>query len=69
MSWTTDQATAQWFAERLTGSTGQPSFVYHTIIDPSGVLAKIDELDPSGRRESEIVVNPESLGIISPLHG
>lgn len=41
--------------------------VHETMVPPDPVLADIDALDPGGRMEGEIVVNPALLGEVRRL--
>jgi hypothetical protein len=58
MSWTTDLVRAQWFAERPTHARGH---VYRATVEPAGILASVDLLQPGGREEGEVIVDPDFL--------
>lgn len=60
MSWTLDQAKAEWFARRFAGSDGRKPLLVSGTVKKTNVLAYF-----SARREREIVVLPENVTGIS----
>jgi hypothetical protein len=60
MAWSRDRDKAMWFARRW-ASTGHVVHVYTVAAPPNAVLADIDTLEPDGRGEGEVVVDPRLL--------
>lgn len=56
LSWTLNQKTAEWFAHRFKSA----GFVYQAQVDKKNIIALFN-----GRNESEIIVDPKNLPIIS----
>jgi hypothetical protein len=56
LSWTTDKARAEWFANRFSGHRGRRPHVYQGTVAKKDVLAHF-----LGRNESEIVALPENV--------
>src|SRR5262249_22437546 len=56
MSWTRDYDKAVWFASREALWGEHNPAVYEATVPPRAVLAMF--MDPEGRKESEVVVNP-----------
>jgi len=66
MSWTTDLAVAQFFANRFALLVGRPGYeaasVYEATVEPAAVLCMVDDACRlGGRHESEIVIDPDAL--------
>jgi hypothetical protein len=40
------------------------AYVYEAELEPEGILCDVDSVEPDGRREAEIVVDPSHLGPI-----
>lgn len=63
MAWTTRLSKAEWFAGRWGMSPGRAgAHIYRVDALPEAVLADIDAVQPDGRGEDEIVVDPAMLG-------
>ena len=67
MAWTTDADMARWFASRMRGTNPRPAHVYTVNASPESVLAIMDEADPHGRGEHEVVVDPRLLPKVARL--
>jgi hypothetical protein len=67
MSWTTEVDKARWFADRWHRTTGRATYVYTTTAEPAAVLADVAAVEPGGRLEAEIVVDPSMLGRLRRL--
>jgi hypothetical protein len=61
MSWTTDLEKARWFAGRMVDFGYSRAEVVTVIAPPEAILCDLDPLDPEGRGEEEIVVDPSAL--------
>ena len=70
MSWTLDREHAGWFAQRFENAIGVPlargarfcpGHVYCATVEPAGILAVVDDLEPNGRKEHEIIIDPAHL--------
>ena len=61
MSWTTDLEQARWFADRIVRMTGTKAEVVTVVAPPEAVLAIMDEVEPKGRMENEVVIDPRLL--------
>ncbi len=63
MSWTTDLEQARLFADAFV-LMGRIAEVVSVIAPPEAVLAAMDEVEPEGRKEHEVVVDP---GLLPPV--
>lgn len=72
MAWTTALDMARLFADRFgTFADGsgrfRPAYVYTVTAPPEAVLAIMDDVEPDGRLEHEVVVDPRRLPKVSRL--
>ena len=61
MAWTSDPDKARWFATRWALMTGRRAAAWTVVAPPSAVLAVMDEIEPDGRDEHEVIVDPRGL--------
>ena len=61
MAWTTDLDMARWFASRGKAADPRPAYVYTVTAPPEAVLCVFDDVEPDGRAEHEVVVDPRLL--------
>lgn len=65
MAWTTRYSKAEWFAGRRGMNPGHAvAHVYTVVAPPEAILADIDALEPDGRGEGEMVVDPSLIGAL-----
>lgn len=67
MAWTTDRTMARWFASRMRAADPRPAHVYTVDAPPAAVLAVMDEVEPDGRQEHEVIVDPRLLPKLTRL--
>jgi hypothetical protein len=69
MAWTTDLKMARWFASRMRAADPRPAYVYTVTAPPEAVLAVMDDVEPDGRAEHEVVVDPRRLPKVARFLG